>query len=98
MTPTNLASSTMKIARSLLGTRMRGARLLLRDLSGLGGTVEAWQPDAGWSRLLPCVEDRPSFILASFPALCEGTGLGVLREDPGMHEAGAAERRSAEAE
>ena len=28
----------MKIARSLLGTRMRGARLFLRDLSGLEDT------------------------------------------------------------
>jgi hypothetical protein len=28
----------MKIARSLLGTRIRGARVLLRDLSGLEDT------------------------------------------------------------
>src|SRR5882724_11815909 len=38
MTPKNLDSSTTKIARSLLGTRMRGARLFLRDLSGLEDT------------------------------------------------------------
>src|SRR5437667_6674540 len=56
MTPTNFESFTVKIARSLLGTRIRGARSRFWESFCFGGcfwvTIAAWQPDKNRSRLL----------------------------------------------
>src|SRR5437667_11153262 len=56
MTPTNFESFTVKIARSLLGTRIRGARSRFWESFCFGGcfwvTIAAWQPDKNGSRLL----------------------------------------------
>src|SRR6266436_618310 len=115
MTPKNLDSSTMKIARSLLGTRIRGARVLLRDLSGLedtsrriavgNKTVKVTSVPAR-SRLKPIRPGIRRFVfrtcahlyLLVFLVLSEGAGWESLREDSGVHEAGSAERRPAEAQ
>jgi hypothetical protein len=56
ITPTNFDSSTEKIARSLFGTRIRGARAFLFGTFGLGATIRASQQTRAGSRLLTCRE------------------------------------------